>query len=195
MKKISREEQKRETEKLIIQAGIRVFSKNGITSSKTLDVAKAAGLSHGAVFVHFHTKQDLIVGVIRDIERSILDKLSEILRPEMTLKELLFGYLDVIEGHEVIYSRLVTESSFFPEEVRNILFFIHSALTFYLHKVVAAETKKGKMKSIPQALLFNSWISLIHYYLAHREMFAPHGSVIRERRVELVEHFINLVRK
>lgn len=194
-KSISREEQKKQTEILIIQASIKVFSKNGIFATKTLEIAKEAGLSHGALFVHFPTKQELVIGVIREIERRVLDKLSEILRPDMTLRELLFGYLDVVEEYEVIYSRLVTESFLFPEEVRNTLLIVNSGLTYYMYKIVVRDVSTGKSKDIPHALFFNTWISLIYYYLAHRDLFAPRKSVIREKRNELVEHFLSLIHR
>ncbi|KAB2832113.1 MAG: TetR/AcrR family transcriptional regulator, partial [Caedimonadaceae bacterium] len=53
---MSRQLKKQHTKEKIIQTGIQVMSEQGIMATKTLDIAKAADLSHGSIFVHFPTK-------------------------------------------------------------------------------------------------------------------------------------------
>ncbi|MHC1771792.1 MAG: TetR/AcrR family transcriptional regulator [Flexilinea sp.] len=58
MKKTTRELQKEQTKALLLKTAYDVFSKNGIMDTRVSDVAEAAGVSHGTIFVHFnHRKQ------------------------------------------------------------------------------------------------------------------------------------------
>ncbi len=50
---------KEEKKKQIIQAAIQVFSKNGITKSKMIDIAKAAGIGKGTIYEYFRSKEEI----------------------------------------------------------------------------------------------------------------------------------------
>lgn len=63
---VTRQEQKELTRTGLIQSASRLFIKNGISNTATADVAKAQRVSHGTVFVHFPTREELILAVIDD---------------------------------------------------------------------------------------------------------------------------------
>jgi len=44
----------------LLQAAVPLFVRNGYDGTSTAEVAKAAGVSHGTVFVYFPTKEDLL---------------------------------------------------------------------------------------------------------------------------------------
>ena len=68
---LTRQEQKIQTREKLIRVSTEVFSKKGIFSTKTLDVAKASKVSHGTVFSHFSTKEELLIAVIDEVGRKI----------------------------------------------------------------------------------------------------------------------------
>lgn len=52
--------------KEIIAAALTVFSEHGFARARLDDIAKAAGVSKGALYLYFETKQDLFRAVVQD---------------------------------------------------------------------------------------------------------------------------------
>ena len=52
--------------KEIIAAALEVFSERGFARARLDDIAKAAGVSKGALYLYFETKQDLFKAVVQD---------------------------------------------------------------------------------------------------------------------------------
>lgn len=52
--------------KEIIAAALEVFSEHGFTRARLDDIARAAGVSKGALYLYFETKQDLFKAVVQD---------------------------------------------------------------------------------------------------------------------------------
>ena len=51
-----------ETRHRILDVAERVFSERGVTRTSLADVAKAAGVTRGAIYWHFADKADLFAG-------------------------------------------------------------------------------------------------------------------------------------
>ncbi len=50
----------------IVQAAYQVFSEKGFASARLDDIARRAGVSKGALYLYFETKQDLFKAVVKD---------------------------------------------------------------------------------------------------------------------------------
>jgi AcrR family transcriptional regulator len=191
----NREAQKRETRRRILDAAIRVFAREGITASTTAAVSREAGVAQGSVFAHFGSQEGLIVAAIRDFGDAVSLRLHELAETGAGTRKVLEAHMKGIRESEGFYARLVVEAPLLPAEARQSLVLIQSAIAFHLSPAVEADTKSGKIKAMPLALLFNTWIGLVHYYLANRELFAPGASVIDRRGRELLDHFLRLISK
>jgi len=191
----NRESQKLETRRRIIDAAIRVFSRDGILASATAEVAKEAGLSHGSVFAHFGTQESLISAVIEDFGESLARRLHELVASGAGTREVLGAHLRAIGEREDFYASLVVEAPLLPAGARDSLVAIQSSICFHLSPAVAAETRARKIRPMPLYLLFNTWIGLVHHYLANRALFAPGASVVERRGEELLDHFMYLISK
>ncbi len=64
MRKTVRELQKEQTKELLLQTAYEVFSKKGIMNTRVSDIARAAGVSHGTIFVHFRSLEAMIEEVV-----------------------------------------------------------------------------------------------------------------------------------
>jgi hypothetical protein len=82
-----------------------------------------------------------------------------------------------------------------PLSVRGALFTLQSDISHELFAAAKRERKLGQIRNIQGHLLFNTWVSLIHYYLANKDLFAPNSSVIGETGNELLKHYISLIKK
>jgi AcrR family transcriptional regulator len=50
----------------IVEAAYRVFSEKGFAAARLEDIAQRAGVSKGALYLYFETKQDIFEAVVRD---------------------------------------------------------------------------------------------------------------------------------
>jgi TetR/AcrR family transcriptional regulator, acrEF/envCD operon repressor len=169
--KITRAKQKEITRQRLINAAMNLFAQKGMLSTTTAEIANAIDMSHGSVFIHFPTREDLVNAVIDEFGKSLSMEFKRAVNHDYGLSDVLKAHLRVLEEFEGFYSRLVIESPMLPLSVRGALF-----------------TLQGH-------LLFNTWISLIHYYLANKDLFAPNSSVIGEKGNELLKHYISLIKK
>ncbi len=65
----------KKTEKRILQTALALFVKNGYYNTSIDAITGAAGLTKGALYVHFKSKRDLVLALIDKFETSVLDRL------------------------------------------------------------------------------------------------------------------------
>lgn len=189
-----RQQQKQETKKRIVSAAYGVFAKNGF-SAATSDIAAATGVSHGTIFVHFPTRDDLLIYLLNDFGLKVGSRLHELARNSEDTPDVLRAHLNAIKEHEDFYTRLISESRLLPSEVRNTFVAMQSAIAFHLNEVLEREMDGGSVKRMPVHMIFNTWIGLVHYYLQNSDIFAPESSVLERYGDELIKRFLELIKK
>jgi len=188
-----RQLRKLRTRERILKVAFRLFSSRGIAAIKTLQVARNAGVSHGGVFVHFPTKQDLVVSVIQEYASRMVQRIHELAKAGAGLRRVLEAHLAGLAQYEPFYGRLVIEGPTLPREARFTLLSIQSAICFHLAEATERELREGRIKAVRLDLLFNTWLGLVHHYLANRDLFSPGKSVLAARGGELIDHFMSLM--
>lgn len=191
--RISRQEQKERTRAGLIRAATQLFVKKGIHNTATADIAKSLRVSHGTVFVHFPTRDDLILAVIDSFGTRLSAEFGHGLISS-DLKGLLEFHLDILAEYEDFYHRLVNEMAHLPPKVKSMFFMMNSAVSWKLFEAAEVDMKKGRVKSMSRPLLFNTWIALVQYYVLNRELLSERLPILKEKRKELVEHFLHLIK-
>jgi hypothetical protein len=100
---------------------------------------------------------------------------------------LLRAHLAGINEYEPFYTRLVIENRLLPQAARDAWIGIQSAISFHFSRIVTKE-----WPSADTALLFNTWMGLVHYYLINGDLFAPEGHVVSRYTETLVTFYIKL---
>lgn len=193
MKGTQRQIQKEQTREKILKAAYEEFGKNGIMATRTSDVAKAAGVSHGTVFAHFKTQEELITAVIENFDEEMLKRIHELTENCVGVRDVLSAHLQGIKEFEAFYSKLVMEMRFIPETSRTTFISLQSGVSFHLSKALKQEIDKGKIVELPIYFVFNAWNGLINYYLSNSDLFAPGESVIAKHGDELLDCFMKLI--
>jgi AcrR family transcriptional regulator len=103
-----RDAQKEQTRLRIYEAARDLFRKNGYLDTRTADIAKRAGVSHGSVHAHYPTKAHILVALMAEY----LSELEELLAQE----ELGDG--DPVEHFKAVVGRLVEAHQKNLEHVR-----------------------------------------------------------------------------
>ena len=192
MNGLKRQEQKTITRRKILDTAFRLYASGGF-STPTDQIARETGLSHGAIFLHFPTREDLQIRVLEKFTQETGDKLHKLTKKGGSISELLYTHLQILEEHENFYKKLISEISILPPETETMLISLHSVVSFHLGDLIRHEIRKGRIKNIPLHFIFNTWIGLIHYYLQNSELFAPGKSVLRLWKKELVNNFISMI--
>ena len=195
MNATTRQTQKAKTRERIIATAYRVFSEKGFSVATSV-IAKEAGVSHGSIFAHFPTLNDLLINLLADFGDKMGTSLHVLAQKSDSLENLLNEHLDVLAENEAFYSRLISEKDRLPEEAKNTFVLIQSTVAFHFSSVIEREIEKGTVKKLPVHMLFNTWLGLVHYYLLNREFFADSKeSVIKRYRTELLSTYLNLIKK
>jgi AcrR family transcriptional regulator len=66
-----------EVARSLMTSGVRCFASKGFHATTTRDITTAVGLSPGALYVHFRSKEQLLFEIIRTGHRSSLETLKE----------------------------------------------------------------------------------------------------------------------
>src|SRR5579863_816640 len=67
----------------ILDAAVRVFAKNGFHATRVSEVAKAAGVADGTIYLYFKSKEELLVSLFEDR----VEKLLTFMRDELPKRE------------------------------------------------------------------------------------------------------------
>jgi AcrR family transcriptional regulator len=188
-----RQAQKEQTRKQLIEVAFKQFAEEGLSITRTIDIANAAGVSHGTVFAHFATRDDLLIAVLEEFGSRVAGRIHELACGGGSVREVLQAHLNGLIEVEPFYTRLVAEGSLLPSSAQNALVSIQSAISIHLGQVAEREIVAGKIRDIPLHLLFNTWVGLIHYYLGNTNLFAPGESVLKRYGTELLEHYVGLI--
>ncbi len=190
---MKRSERKAQTRTRLLETAAELFSVHGVLAVKTAAITKTAGVSHGTLFVHFPTREDLVAAVISLRARDVMDRIHRAAEGSEGLRGVLEAHLAGLGEHERFYAHLVAESPSLPPYARHTLLGIQAAISHHLRRAAEPAMAAGELRDVPMHLLFNTWIGLVHHYLVNRDLFVPEGSVLAEHGPTLIDHYLALL--
>jgi TetR/AcrR family fatty acid metabolism transcriptional regulator len=85
-----------------LRAAVKVFAKNGFYATRVSEVAKAAGVADGTIYLYFKSKDELLVSLFEDrVERLLMFMADELPRHEGAadkLRQVIEMQLGLLEG-------------------------------------------------------------------------------------------------
>jgi TetR/AcrR family fatty acid metabolism transcriptional regulator len=85
-----------------MQAAVRVFAKNGFYATRVADVARAAGVADGTIYLYFESKDELLLSLFEDRVEKLLsymrDELPKLTGPHAKLRRIIELQLGLLEG-------------------------------------------------------------------------------------------------
>ncbi|HEY8271547.1 MAG TPA: TetR/AcrR family transcriptional regulator [Pseudobdellovibrionaceae bacterium] len=194
MERITRKEQKERTRANLVDEALHLFSTKGISSTTTADVAKALDVSHGTVFVHFPTREELILAAVERFGERLSVRLNAKLTSDLHLKEILQAHLSVLTEFEDFYLRVICESQTLPPQIRSLVYSMNAAISYRLFHAAQKQMKDGSIKRIPQASLFNSWMALLNYHIMNRDLLSEKSPILKHKGDEILRLFLMLIK-
>src|SRR5213078_5062357 len=84
----------------ILRAAIDVFARSGYFNAKVSEIAKAAGVADGTIYLYFDGKEDVLVTIFREQTRSYLQslerQLADVSRPEERIRIAIRHHLETV---------------------------------------------------------------------------------------------------
>ncbi|MCP2003346.1 MULTISPECIES: multidrug efflux transporter transcriptional repressor AcrR [Buttiauxella] len=179
-----------ETRQHLLDVAIRLFSQHGVSSTSLADIAKAAGVTRGAIYWHFKNKSDLFNEIWELTESSIGDLETEYQAkfpddPLSVVRELLIYILQATVTEE--RRRLMTEIIFHKCEFVGELAVLQQArrklhlegnerIESSLQRCIDAEMLPKGLRIPVAVILMRSYITgLIENWLVAPDSFDLHG--------------------
>jgi len=111
---------KEEKKAKILEASIRVFSKNGLNNTKISDIAENASIGKGTIYEYFKSKDEIFAASftfhMEKFEQSISRRLFRIQDPLEKMRAYFSAWSEVFEGEHLEYLEIVLD--FWAEGVR-----------------------------------------------------------------------------
>jgi AcrR family transcriptional regulator len=79
----------------IIDAAINVFNRLGFHKARMDDIVEESGLSKGALYWYFKSKDEIIISVLEKVLLRELDELQKLNELDLPVSELLFQFIEI----------------------------------------------------------------------------------------------------
>ncbi|MBD3836114.1 TetR/AcrR family transcriptional regulator [Brevundimonas sp.] len=169
--------------KEIIAAALEVFSERGFARARLDDIAKAAGVSKGALYLYFETKQDLFKAVVQDAVEPGLLKIRADATAEIAFDDaarLGFGVLvSAIRSNPRIggvVKLIIAESRNLPELALIWHETVITPLLSLMADIIRRGQRAGEVRSGDPELFAMGLLGPLVLGLLWRETFEPVGA-------------------
>lgn len=142
-------------QKEIKEAVLKIIRTDGIKSVSTKNLAKQANLSEGAIFKHFKSKRDIMISIIDDVSKDMIEKLIEISLEKTAARDRLFRVIDktisyLTENNGITILLFTEASQANDKEMMEKLKYLFKAQTDVVSKIINDGIDEGIWsKNIP----------------------------------------------
>lgn len=179
-----------ETRQHLLDVAIRLFSQHGVSATSLADIAKAAGVTRGAIYWHFKNKSDLFNEIWELTESSIGDLETEYRAkfpddPLSVVRELLIYILQATVADErrrsmteIIFHKceFVGELAVLQEARRKLYMEGNERIESSLQRCIDAEMLPKNLRLSHAVILLRSYITgLMENWLVAPESFDLYG--------------------
>ncbi len=184
---------KANTHQMIIDKSIDLFNLKGFINTKTQEISKYCGISHGNLFMHFGTKDNLIEAVLDFKIKQIATSLIENCQSTDNTWTLAEEYLNLVEINENFFYNLYRELPFFNEYLQNAVLSLEIIIRNLFF--VNIKTNFKNMTEDRISSILTPYFSLIFYYLVNKKQFTSSDCIIPIKRCEIIETLKTLLKK
>ena len=179
----------------IIAAALEVFAERGFAAARLDDIAARAGVSKGALYLYFETKQDLFTAVVREAVAPNLDQVaalaSAIEMPFADLTRLFYQRAaDIFTVSKVgaVAKMVVGESRNFPEIARVWHDEVVVKALGLVGGFIARAQAKGEVRAGDPRLMAVSMMGPMILGVLWREVLEPAGAEPIDIRALAAQH-------
>ena len=158
-------------------------------------IAKASGVSHGAIFVHFNSKENLVEKIIAQFFDKWMVTLQQTNIEDLDFEYLYDWYFDFVEKEYRGFVMLVREINDLPPKLRESIWDKEQQIRTLMQQAYEHGVKAGKYRKIDSKMLDVMLFGAIHQFLRFPKLFDPDGRALLNRRQSLKKAIFTLLEK
>lgn len=165
----------------IIRAALTLFAARGFAATKLDDVAAAAGIAKGTIYLYFETKEELFREVVRQELLPTLDRFEEAIAAHRgsagdLLRLLLARLAGLIDSEAGAIPKLaVCEAGNFPEIARFYAEAVVGRGQLLLERILRQGVERGEFRPVDAAHMLPSFIGPVLLMLLWRHSIGRHA--------------------
>ncbi|MDE3840116.1 TetR family transcriptional regulator [Bacillus methanolicus] len=179
----------KEKEKLIIDAAMKLFANKGFDATSIQEIANEAGISKGAFYIYFKSKESLLIAIFKYYYETIKARMDEIksldLPPrDMFVEHIVCLYSEISKHKEFIIMQTREQAIPFNESIAEFINSMHiETYQFYKKSMTAIYGKNivpylGDLSIILQGI-FQSYLQLILFQNNPIDFYKLAGFILR----------------
>ncbi len=170
----------RDTKGKIIDAAREIFASRGFQGSTIAEIAKKAGISEGAIYRHFNSKDELLMQCVEPVLQDILDNMESEIPDVDNLHELIKSNLEMrlrlFRQHYSTFKILMNELPYSKEMMDQYMQFL-SAQEQKISQVMNKVKDLGKLQKTRNYLLFGLGQAMSLWLYTNFQEWADHGNL------------------
>lgn len=174
------------TKEKILLSALKLFVQQGIDKTSTAQICKDVGISSGALFVHYKTKQDLIDTLYIERKRASLKNFKTIITTDRSVEE---NIKNISRTAIKYYVQHYNDFLFFHQiqsspQISNKAKELYTQESSEMKQLIALWQESGKIQKMDTQLFFDICWSLISVIVKKMK---------EENSLEIDESYINFI--
>ncbi len=183
----------------ILKAALEVFARKGYAAATIPEIARAAGVATGTIYIYYPSKRELFVAVIKNfiITTPLLDLIAKLPRGEnleATFKQIMYNRFDLIDSEPI--SRLPSIMGEVQRDPELKALWNEKFLQPFLSQMdgmFRLMMASGKVRSMEPAVTVRAVGGLIMGFLILKIMEGEASPINRLPREKVAEELMNFV--
>ena len=136
----------------IIESAVEIFAQKGFHETTMKEIAEAAGVGKGTIYVHFKNKDDLFSKIldrgIDELAQYVNGEINNINTPGKKLKKAIKAQLKYFNKHEDFCVFAFREVWAYREDLKNKIEKLHNKHTVILKEIINKGIKSGDFQMV-----------------------------------------------
>ncbi|WP_369901617.1 TetR/AcrR family transcriptional regulator [Bacillus manliponensis] len=152
----------KEKERLVIETGMKLFAKKGVTATSVQEIASESGISKGAFYLYFKSKESLLLSIMQyyydKIQHEVMGIENESLPPREKFEKQLYCQFEELQKHKEFIIMCARENAIpFNKEVEELMRRMKIELhEFYRNGLLSIYGEKAKHHLLDSVIMLES---------------------------------------
>lgn len=149
-----------EKQKQIIDVATKLFGEKGVHATSIQQIADESGISKGAFYLHFRSKDELILSIVKYFYEMVYQSMKQMeqldISPREQFTKQLYVQFEHIIHHKSVYMMLVKEQSIpINQEIDDYIQKIRTDMeNWYVHMILSIYGEQAKKYLVDLTILF-----------------------------------------
>jgi len=165
----------------ILDAAIEVFGNKGLDVATVDDIAQAAGISKGTIYLYFKSKDEIFDSILA--ERSSIPYVADIFSPgkmspetaelplQLFLEQVGIQFLSMMEDYHPLFRLILADSHRFPVQAEHVYNNFILKANQMLADYLSTQSKAGRIRNLESPLITaRCLIGMLAIYVISQEM-------------------------